>query len=85
MYNFKPHFMLDTEFQFYLAHQNELVEKYNGKHIVIIGTNVVGSYDNHLDAVLESRKIYEPGTFLVQKCTPGKESYTLHFRNRFFR
>ncbi len=76
--------MLDTEFQFYLSHQDKLVKKYNGKHIVIVGTNVVGAYDSHLDAVLKSRESYKPGNFLVQKCTPGEESYTLHFRNQLF-
>ncbi|MCQ2606211.1 MAG: DUF5678 domain-containing protein [Bacteroidales bacterium] len=76
--------MLDTEFQFYLSHQDKLVKKYNGKHIVIVGTNVVGAYDSLKEAYFRSEEFYEPGTFFIQKCTSGEESYTLHFRNQLF-
>lgn len=73
--------MLDTEFQYYLSHQKELVKKYNGKHIVIIGTTVVGAYESHIDAVLKSRESYKPGTFLVQKCSQGNRDYTVMYHS----
>lgn len=76
--------MLDTEFQYYITHQKELVKEYNGKHIVIVGTEVVGVYDSLNDAYFSSEELYEPGTFFIQKCIPGNEAYTLHFRNQFF-
>ena len=39
------------EFRFYLDHQADLVEKYNGKVIVIQGNNVLGAYDSHGEAI----------------------------------
>ncbi len=74
--------MLEKEFQYYLDHQIELVEKYNGKVLVIIGEDVVGVYDTELQAYFDSVIKYEPGTFLIQKCTPGDESYTQTFHSR---
>ena len=37
--------MLEKEFTYYLDHQSELVEKYNGKFLVIKGEDVIGVYD----------------------------------------
>ncbi len=74
--------MLEKEFQFYRAHQSELVEKYNGKFLVIVCEKVVGSYDTELEAYSEAKKRHKLGTFLVQHCSAGKESYTQTFHSR---
>ena len=74
--------ILKKEFNYYLKHQDELVKKYNGKYIVIKGTNVLGFYDTELEAVQEMSKTEELGTFLVQKCEFGSESYTQSYRSR---
>jgi len=71
--------MLEKEFRYYLAHQDELVKKYNGRVLVIIGETVVGDYDDSEEAYLASKENHELGTFLIQKCTPGDEAYTMHF------
>ena len=42
---------LEKEFNYYLEHQNELVEKYNGKFVVIKDRNVVGAFDSELEAI----------------------------------
>lgn len=76
--------MLEKEFQYYLENQTELVKKYNGKFIVIVGNTVVGIYDSEGDALIESKKKYEIGTFLIQLCSPGKESYTQVFHTRAY-
>lgn len=73
---------LKKEFEYYLAHQGELVEKYNGKYIVIKNQEVIGVYDQELEAVQETRKEHELGAFLVQKCEPGERSYTAIFHSR---
>lgn len=74
--------MLEKEFQYYITNQNELVKKYNGKFIVIVADTVIGAYDTQLDAYLKAKAQYQPGTFLIQKCAPGKESYTQTFNSR---
>ena len=73
---------LEKEFQYYLDHQKELVEKYNGKFLAIKECVVVGVYDTELEAVEKASEKYEVGTFLVQKCEPGKESYTQTYHSR---
>ena len=73
---------LEEDFQFYVDNQEQLVEKYNGKFVVIKGQTVLGAYDSELQALEETTKGHELGTFLVQKCEPGEESYTQTSQSR---
>lgn len=74
--------VLREEFKYYLDHQEELVKLYKGKFIVIKDQKVIGSYDSELEAVKKTSEQYELGTFLVQKCEPGKGSYTQTYHSR---
>ena len=74
--------MLEKEFQYYLDHQDELIKKYDGQYIVIVGDKVVGSYDMQRQAYDETIKEHEEGTFLIQYCSPGEESYSHVFHSR---
>jgi len=69
--------ILEAEFQWYLDHQDELVAKYNGRVLVIKDGAVIGDYDSEVEAVFATEKKYPLGTFLVQRCTPGSEAYTV--------
>ena len=73
---------LKKEFNYYLEHKDELVEKYNGKFVVIKDCNVIGAFDSELEAIEKTAETYELGTFLVQKCEPGSESYTQTYHSR---
>ena len=73
---------LKKEFQYYLDNQSELVKKYNGRVLVIKNEQVIGDYDNETDAVIETQKKHELGTFLVQKCSEGNGDYTITFHSR---
>jgi Family of unknown function (DUF5678) len=73
---------LEKEFKYFLAHQEELVNKYSGKYIVIKDESVIGDYDSEMDAYFETKKKYELGTFIIQKCSPGTESYTQTYHSR---
>jgi len=73
---------LEKEFKYYLAHQAELVAVHGGKFIVIKDEKVIGVYDTELQAVQETANSQELGTFLVQKCEPGQESYTNTYHSR---
>ena len=73
---------LEREFKYYVEHQDELVEKYNGKFIVIKRCNVIGAFDSALEAVEKVTEQHELGTFLVQKCEPGNASYTQTYHSR---
>lgn len=74
--------MLEEEFKYFLNHKSELFNKYPGKYVVIIGDTVVGSYESEIEAYNESLKSHELGTFLIQLCTSGTESYTHTFHSR---
>ncbi len=69
--------MLDTEFKYYIDHQEELVKEYKGKHLVIVGEKVVGAYDDELVAYLKAENEYGLGNFLLQLCEAGEENYTV--------
>ncbi|MBI4297749.1 MAG: hypothetical protein HY676_04380 [Chloroflexi bacterium] len=73
---------LQREFEFYISHQDELVEKYDGKVIAIKDGNVLGVYDDELTAVTETKKSHELGTFLVQKVSKGNADYSQTFHSR---
>ena len=76
---------LKGEFDYFRANQDALVEQYNGRVIVIKDRVVLGAYDSHIEAVVETQKHHELGTFLVQAVSPGKEAYTVTFRGRRMR
>ena len=74
---------LEQEFHYYLAYKDKLVEQYNGKYIVIQGTEVLGAYDEELEAVQEALKQgLEPGKFFVKKCEKDPEVQVFHSRVR---
>lgn len=78
----KTNTMLEREFKYYLDHQAELVKKYNGKYLIIIGDKVVAVYDDEESAYFEGIEKFKPGTFLIQHCTPGDSAYTQTFHSR---
>lgn len=74
--------VLEKDFDFYLAHQEEFVKKYNGQYIVIKNGQVLGAYSSDIEAITETSKNHDLGTFLVQYCSPGENDYTAHFHSR---
>ena len=50
--------MLDREFHYYNTHENELVKRYKGKFIAIVGEEVVGVFDSELIAYQEMKTKY---------------------------
>ena len=74
--------MLKKEFNWYIVNQDELVKKHNGKFIVVVNETVVGSYTTKAKAYFESQKKYTLGTFLIQFCESGAESYSQRFSSR---
>ena len=72
---------LEREFQYYLEHQPEFVERYSGKVLVIKEKKVIGVFESEPDAVFATAREHELGTFLVQKCEPGTDAYTRTFHS----
>lgn len=78
-----PSSSLRKEFDYYLAHQSELVKQYSGRVLVIKNETVLGDYESEPEAIAEASKTHAVGTFLVQRCTPGNEAYTGVYHTRF--
>ena len=68
---------LYAELKFYLANQDEMVENYDGKVIVIKDHQVIGEYDSESNAYIETQKTHELGTFLIQRVSEGDGDYTV--------
>ncbi len=73
---------LDQDFAFYKENQNTLLLKYKGAFLVIKDTKVRGAYRSQIEAYTEGQKQFAPGTFLIQECQPGRESYTQTYHSR---
>jgi len=73
---------LQKEFDYFLANQQELARKYTGKILVIKDQKVIGVFDSELQAIEETSKTHELGTFLVQRCDSSEESHTQTFHSR---
>ena len=74
--------VLKDEFEFYLAHQDEMVKQYDGKVVVIKNREVLKAYDSELAAFTETIKHHEEGTFMIQRVSEGDEAYTATFHSR---
>ena len=73
---------LSEEFEFYLANQDDMVQRYNGKVIALKDHEVLGAYSSELEALTEVQRTHELGTFLIQRVSPGDEAYTATFHSR---
>jgi hypothetical protein len=69
--------MFETELDFFITNQDQLVERYKDKVLVIKGAEIIGIYSTALEAYLESQKKHAVGTFMIQPCTPGPDAYTV--------
>ena len=73
---------LEREFRYYLNNQARLAEVYDEKYIVIVGHDVIGSYETEDEAVVQTLKDHELGTFLVQQCSSDPNSTLQVFHSR---
>ena len=74
--------MLEKEFNYYIKNQETLLQQYLGSYIVIKDEQVIGSYKTQLEAYTTTAAHHAVGTFLIQHCLPGSESYSQTFHSR---
>jgi len=72
---------LKKEFDYYLAHQDELVQQFEGRYAVIKDGKILGVYDSEMRALGETRKAHALGTFLIQRVSKGKRDYSQTFHS----
>ncbi len=73
---------LQKELEYFKTNQAELVQKHKGKFLVIKNQKVEGVYDTEMEAYTKAKERFELGTFLIQQCIPGQESYSQTFHSR---
>lgn len=69
--------MLRDEFHWFIDNQDELVRRHNGKVLVIKNREVVGTYNSEPEAYWDATTKHELGSFLIQRCEPGRSAYTV--------
>ena len=74
--------LLKEDFNYYVQNHKEIVNKYLNKYIVIKEHSIVDSYDTFEEAVSESSKKYDLGTFIIQKCSEDLNELTQVFHSR---
>lgn len=73
---------LEKELQFFKKNQTDLLKEYEGKFLVIKDEKVVGVHDTEIEAYTEAQKKFELGTFLIQQCLPGNDSFSQTYHSR---
>ena len=73
---------LSRELHYFIDNQDELVELYEGRVLALKGERVIGVFDSVFEAVEETSREHELGTFAVQRCEAGPECYTIYLRGR---
>jgi len=73
---------LQKQLDYFKSNQDELVKKYEGKFLVIKDEKVQGIYETEIEAYTDAKSKFNLGTFLIQLCLPGQESYTQTFHSR---
>jgi hypothetical protein len=68
---------LKKNLEWYIANQDELVKQYNGKVLLIKDCELIAAYATMEEAYLAATKRFELGTFTLQPCASGPESYTV--------
>lgn len=58
--------IIAEEIQYYKANRAAFISQHDGKHLVIKGQQVAGIYDTNTEAVQESARLHEPGTYIIE-------------------
>jgi len=70
--------MIQDDFEYYTAHQEEIVKDHLGEYVVIKDSTVLG-YFKEEDNAFKSMRENELGTFIVKECKePGTDIITYH-------
>jgi hypothetical protein len=75
---------LKANLDWYIANQQDLAAKYNGKILLIVDQKLIRAFDSMEEAYLSALKSYTPGTFTLQPCSPGPDDYTLILYSPFY-
>ena len=70
-----------TEFNYFKAHFDELINKYEGKYQIIKDTEVKADFGSSTEAYTWAIQNYKAGTFMLQLCAKGEDSRKIRFHS----
>jgi hypothetical protein len=76
--------LLKKNLDWYIANQQELSARYNGKVLLIVDQKLVAAFDSMGEAYIAALKTYALGSFTLQPCSPGPDSYTLMLYSPYY-
>lgn len=62
---------LEKQYDYYVSHEDELLKKFSGMHLVISDDLQVMAFVKPQDAFRYGEEHYGLGNFLLQRCSPG--------------
>lgn len=65
-----------NDFSWFLRNYNNLYQRYGHSFLVIKDNHILGSYTNTTEALRETLKSEEIGTFIIQECNGDESGYT---------
>ena len=71
--------MFEKENKYYQENRETFRQKYLGKRVVIVDDQILGVYDSDSEAIAETSKTMEPGTFCIKyiPVDPAEENHRL--------
>lgn len=76
---------MSKNFEWYKNNYNDLCKKYGDCFLAIKNCCVIGTYNTFGDAVHETLKTEEAGTFNVQECNGDVSAYTCYISSMNFK
>lgn len=73
--------MIKDDFNYYTAHQDEIVDGHIDEFVVIKDSQILGYYKQEAEA-FEAMKNHELGTFIVKKCQLRGTDTVVYYNNR---
>ena len=73
-----------SDFEWFVENYDALCEQYGDSCLAIKNRSVIGAYKTFDDALLETAKSEELGTFLIQECQKGIKAYIMTFQNNVY-
>lgn len=75
---------IKNQYEYYKNNIEELSKKYLGKHIVIKNMQVIGAYGSFGEALNNTLKDHEIGTFIIQHCKGSLTDEIQNFTSRVY-
>ena len=70
---FKEIIMLEKERKYFESNRSEWLKAYFGKFVLIKDENLIGTFDNQKDALIEGARRFGKESFLVRKVEDSEE------------